>query len=140
MKGDLFINGLDAWENFGANMHDGFIDTLTEFLTPKEYIECESRLEDGKRVIVGDTVKISSRNLSLSFTIEADTPKELSERKAAFFKEMMKGNVKIKVPEVSDEVYNLIYKGNGTPYGMNPQRTFCHFMLKFDEPNPKNRT
>ena len=140
MTGDLYINNRDAWDFFGVNMSDDFIDTLTEPLTPKEYIENESRLEDGKRVIVEDELKISPRDLVLNFTMEANTPNQLSDYKAAFFKEMMKGNVKIKVPEVSDEVYNLIYKGKGTSYGMNPQRTFCHFVLKFDEPNPKNRS
>lgn len=139
MTGDLFINNRDAWVYFGVNMNDSFIDTLTEPLTPKEYIENESRLEDGKRVIVDEEIKVSSRDLTLDFTMEGDTPKQLTERKTAFFTEMMKGNVKIKVPAVSDEVYNLIYKGKGTSYGMNPQRTFCHIMLKFDEPNPKNR-
>lgn len=140
MTGDLYINNRDAWDYFGVNMNDDFIDTLTEPLTPKEYIENESRLEDGKRVIVEEELKISSRELVLDFTMEATTPKQLSDYKAAFFTEMMKGNVKIKVPEVNDEVYNLIYKGKGTSYGMNPQRTFCHLMLKFDEPNPKNRS
>lgn len=53
---------------------------------------------------------------------------------------MYKGAVTIQIPEVNDDVYHLVYKGKGTDYGMDGTRTFCHMILKFDEPNPTNRT
>lgn len=52
---------------------------------------------------------------------------------------MYRGNVTIQVPAVSDDTYHLIYRGKGTEYGMNYQRTFCHMVLKFEEPNPMDR-
>lgn len=51
MTGDLFINGKDAWSTWGVRMGDSFLDAIDGFNQMKDYIEDESRLEHGKRII-----------------------------------------------------------------------------------------
>lgn len=138
---ELRINGSSTVaKDWGVKMGDGFLDTLTEPLTPKDSIENESRLENGKRVVLDqNNIMFKSRELTLDFTIEGRTPEEFKENKRKFLEAMYKVDVSIQVPRESDDVYHLIFKGKGTEYGMNYQRTFCHMVLKFEEPNPMDR-
>lgn len=136
---ELKINNLSALDTFGVRMGDGFVDTLTEPLSLKENVENESRLEHGKRVIVDKKPKYASREILLDFTITGISSEDFLNKKNGFLTIMYKGKIKLEVPQVNNDVYNLIYRGKGTDYGMNVQRTFCHMMLKFEEPNPANR-
>lgn len=137
---ELIINGNNrVYERYGVRMGEGFIDTLTEPLSLKDNIENESRLEHGKRIIVEETPKFSSREVLLDFTITGESQADFLAKKNGFLAMMYKGVVTIEVPQVSDEVYRLVYRGKGSEYSMNTQRTFCHMILKFEEPNPGNR-
>lgn len=139
--GDIRINGSSTiYSDYGVAMGEDFINVLTEPLSMKEYVENESRLEHGKRVIVDDEPKIASRDLTLEFTIEGSTPADFLKKKTKFLQLMYSGSITLQVPEVGDEIYHLIYTGKSGEFGMNPQRTFCHMVLKFTEPNPNNRT
>lgn len=138
---ELRINKIDTiYEHFGVKMGEGFLDALTEPLSLKDYIQNESRLEHGKRVIVDANPKIASRDLLLDFTIEGNTPADFRTKKNSFLEMMYKGMITLQVPQESEDVYHLIYRGKGSEYGMNPMRTFCHMILKFEEPNPTRRT
>lgn len=136
---ELKINNYPVYDFFGVRMGDGFLDALTEPLSLKENIENESRLEHGKRVIVDENPKYASREILLDFTITGNSPADFLTKKNGFLALMYKGKIKLEVPQVNTNVYNLIYRSKGTDYGMNAQRTFCHMMLKFEEPNPANR-
>ena len=72
MTGDLIINGKDAFSIWGVRMGDGFLDAIDGFNQMKDYIENESRLEHGKRVIT-DNVKVDSREIPLKETQRATT-------------------------------------------------------------------
>lgn len=135
---DLLINGKNALETWGVRMGSGFIDALDTPLTMKEYIENESRIEHGKRILVSKP-KIASRTITLSFTIEGESASDYQAKKKAFEEELYKGDVVVKVPDNSSDVYHLVYKGNCTSYGHNTLRTFGKFSAKFEEPNPTNR-
>ncbi len=138
---ELRINGSSTvYQDYGVRMGDGFLDALTEPLSLKENIENESRLEHGKRIVVEETPKFQSREVILDFTIAGNTPADFRAKKKAFLAMMYQGVVTIQVPQESEDVYHLIYRGKGSEYSMNAQRTFCHMMLKFEEPNPSFRT
>lgn len=137
---ELIINKYSVYDTFGVRMGDGFLDALTEPLTLKENIENESRLEHGKRIIIDENPKIASRELLLDFTITGSSKEDFLQKKNSFLALMYKGEITLQVPQESPDVYHLIYRSKGTDYGMNAQRTFCHMMLKFVEPNPANRT
>ena len=138
---ELRINGSSTiYQDYGVRMGDGFLDALTEPLDLKEFIENESRLEHGKRVVIDDEPKVKSRDLTLDFTIKGKDPADFLKKKNAFLALVYKGEITLQVPENSDDVYHLIYKGKGAEYSLNYNRTFCHMVLKFEEPNPMRRT
>lgn len=138
MTGDLFINGKDALETWGARMGNGFLDAIDGFNEMKDYIENESRLEHGKRVIT-DNAKVDSREITLQFTIEGSSESDYRSKKKAFQTELEKGAVNIKVPVLGNEVYKLIYLGKSVSYGLSLDRCFGKISSKFEEPNPMDR-
>lgn len=138
MKGDLLINGKDAFDIWGVNMGDNFINVL---LTPppvKEYIENKSRLEDGKRVIL-DNKKDDERDMNLTFTIQGESQSDYIAKYKAFMMEMSSGLVDINVPVLGSEVYRVYYK-NAISFAVSIDRTFSKIAMKVCEPNPSNRT
>lgn len=138
MTGDIFINSKDAYSTWGVSMGDGFLDALDGFNELKSFIENESRLEDGKRVIT-DNPKIAARQITLQFTIKGDTEADYRVKKKSFQKELEKGLVKIKIPLLGEEVYKLNYIGKNVSYGMSLNRRFGKVSMKFEEPNPTDR-
>lgn len=138
---EIRINGSSTlYKDYGVRMGEGFLDALTEPLDMKDYIENESRLEHGKRIIILDTPRVKSRDVTLDFTICGSSPEDFLKKKNGFLALIYGGEITLQVPQVSDDVYYLIYSGKGAEYGMNANRTFCHMMLKFLEPNPMRRT
>lgn len=139
MTGDLIINGKDAFSTWGVRMGDGFLDAIDGFNQMKDYIENESRLEHGKRVIT-DNAKVDSREITLQFTIEGDSESDYRTKKKAFQTELEKGAVSIKVPVLGSEVYKLVYLGKSVSYGLSFDRRFGKVSSKFEEPNPADRS
>ncbi len=138
MTADLIINRKDALETWGVRMGDGFLDAIDGFNEMKDYIENESRLEHGKRMIT-DNAKVASREITLQFTIEGSSEGDYRSKKKAFQTELEKGAVNIKVPALGDEVYKLVYLGKSISYGLSSDRCFCKISSKFCEPNPMDR-
>lgn len=139
MTGDLFINGKDAWSTWGVRMGEGFLDAIDGFNEMKDYIENESRLEHGKRVIT-DNAKVDSREITLQFTIEGSSESDYRSKKKSFQIELEKGAVNIKVPVLGNEVYKLVYLGKSVSYGLSLDRCFGKVSSKFEEPNPMDRS
>lgn len=139
MTGDLLINGKDAFSTWGVRMGDGFLDAIDGFNEMKDYIENESRLEHGKRVIT-DNAKVDSREITLQFTIEGSSESDYRSKKKAFQTELEKGAVNIKVPVLGNEVYKMIYLGKSVSYGLSLDRCFGKVSSKFCEPNPMDRS
>lgn len=139
MTGDLFINGKDAFSTWGVRMGDGFLDAIDGFNQMKDYIENESRLEHGKRIIT-DNARVDSREITLQFTIEGDSESDYRTKKKAFQTELENGAVSIKVPVLGSEVYKLVYLGKSVSYGLSFDRRFGKVSSKFEEPNPADRS
>lgn len=138
MTGDLIINNNDAWITWGVSMGDGFLDSIDGFNEMKTYIENDSRLEHGKRIIT-DNAKVASREFTLQFTIEGSSETDYRVKKKAFQAELEKGAVSIKVPALGNEVYKLVYLGKSISYGLSIDRCFGKVSSKFCEPNPMDR-
>lgn len=135
---DLIINSFDALQQWGVRMGDGFIDALFAPEPLKEFIENKSRLQHGKQVLYNNP-RIDERDVTLVFTLEGRSPDDYLLKYAAFKAELHKGKVEIKVPALGNEVYRLTYL-RSTPFGLNIARTFSKISVKFNEPNPANRT
>lgn len=136
---DLLINGLDAYATYGIRMGDGFLDAIGAPAAMKEYVENESRLEHGKRVVTAGA-KVASRDVNLEFTIQGATPEDYRDKKTAFFAALYAGAVTISVPADSPDTYHLVYKGNSPTYAMSRNRCFGKVIVKFEEPNPMRRS
>lgn len=138
MTGDLYINNKDAYTTWGVNMGDGFLDALDGFLPMKDYIENDSRLEHGKRMITTNP-KVASRDITLEFTITGSSETDYRTKKKAFQAELQAGAFTLKVPTLGSEVYHLVYTGKSISYGLSLGRCFGKISAKFTEPNPADR-
>lgn len=135
---DLIINGFDAYRQWGIRMGDGFLDTIFAPEPMKEFIENKSRLQHGKQVLY-NIPKVDERDVTLVFTLEGSSPDDYLAKYSAFKAELNKGKVEIKVPVLGDQVYRLTYLRSAS-FGLNISRTFSKISIKFNEPNPANRT
>lgn len=138
MIGELLINDKDAYTNFGVSMGEGFLDALCAPSPLKEFIENKSRSEHGKQVIISNP-KLDERDLTLSFALEGGDESDFNTKKQAFYSELYKGAIDIKVPAIGNEVFHLVYSGKNVTYGQNTVRTFTKIAMKLNEPNPYNR-
>lgn len=137
MKGELFINGKDAYLTWGISMDD---TSLSELMTPpanKAVIENESRLQHGKRVVMSD-LKLDQRNLTLQINLTAATEAQFFARYSDFCKELATGVLNIKTKYQPDVVYKTIYLSCGQFSQF--MRGIGKFSLKLNEPNPNDRT
>lgn len=137
MKNDLIINGKDAYTEWGVSMGNNFIQNLLLPPPNKEYIENESRLENGKRVITSNP-KINSRQITLMFDIVGKTESDYMKKFKSFVSILNAGSVNIKVPKLGNEVYKLVYL-NSVSFAQNYKRTSSRLSIKFEEPNPTDR-
>lgn len=137
MLGDLFVNGNDAWGTWRVAMGDGFIENLLTPAGNKDFIENESRLENGKRVIYNNP-KVSSRDVTLTFNIHGDTTTEYLTNYKAFVAVLQSGKVTVRVP-VLDMTFTLTYK-KSTSFALDRARLNSRLAVKFEEPDPSNRT
>lgn len=135
---DLIINDRDAFLAWGVRMGDKFLDVLGASVPMKELIENKSRLEHGKRVITTNP-RLDSREITLAFTIEGETPSDYADKKRRFYEELYKVKMTIQVPENGDEVYHLNYLRKSANYGQSIDRTFGKLSVKFEEINPAIR-
>lgn len=135
---DLIINGFDAYRQWGIRMGDGFLDAIFAPEPMKEFIENKSRLQHGKQVLYNNP-KVDERDVTLVFTLEGSSPDDYLVKYSAFKTELQKGKVEIKVPVLGDQVYRLTYLRSAS-FGLNIPRTFSKISIKFNEPNPANRT
>lgn len=139
MTGELFINGKDAYTEWGVNMGDRFLDALGEKAGKKDYITNDNKLKDGVEYC-SFVPKAAERQVTLTFTIRGDSRSDFISKKDAFFVELDKGDISIQVPTNDSKVYHLKFKDSTGTYAQNLERTFCKVGIKFVEPNPKNRT
>lgn len=145
MYGQAFItNDLASVDNvdlgtYGITLIRGWREKLKGFLSPKDYITNESRLEHGKRVVIptADNVKWKSREVSLQFMLEGSSAEDYLS-KLDNFQDVIAGKIKLRVPCLNDRVFTLVYS-DCSKYGDYGDKRGI-FTLKFTEPNPANRT
>lgn len=138
MKGELYINGLDAWENWRI-MLDG--TSLSALMTPapvKNYPTNKSRLEDGTRYLVDGNVKTAERDINIKFQIAADTREQFYKYYEAFCEQLKTGRLNIKTRYQSGVVYKTLYR-SCTQYQQYLGKV-GKFTLKLTEPDPTDRT
>lgn len=137
MTGELFINGKDAYIEYGMSLEDGAISALLTPPSLKEFVENESRIENGKKIIVGYPV-YDARDVSLAFHIVAPTKEAFFAKYQALCAVLQKGIVKIKTKYQADTVYKFVY--NSCTQFSQYSFGIAKFTLKLTEANPADRT
>lgn len=136
MTGDLFINGKDAYDEWGMFLDETSLSSLMTPAPNKEFIRNSSRLEHGKRVITSNPMK-DERNLVLQVCFTAQTEDLFFKRYVSFCKELDTGVLTIKTKYQPDVMYKTIYVScNQFSQFM---RGIAKFSLKLIEPNPNDR-
>lgn len=136
MIGELFINGSDAWATWRVAMGEGFIENLLAPSGIKDFIENESRLENGKRVVFNNP-KVASREVTLTFNIHGDSSSNYLENYKSFSDVLQAGKVIVRVP-VIDMTFTLVYKKSSS-FALGRSRMNSKLSVKFEEPDPTNR-
>lgn len=124
----------------GLYMGDGFLSALDGFKTLKEFVENDSRLQHGTRIVLNNP-KVKARDITLPFVIYGRDEVEFRANRNIFEAMLLSGKVRISVKDVleDDEVYTLYYKDSSPQYGMNRRRNIAKISVKFTEANPFDR-
>lgn len=134
-KGQLFINGKDAYTQWSITMDS---TSLSSLLTPpplKAYIENNSRTDDGRQYLSLGTV--DARELSLNLNLTANNEEEFFQRYNSFCTELRNGELRISTKYQPEVVYNCLYV-SCTQFTQF-MRGIAKFTLKLREPDPTNR-
>lgn len=136
-KGELFINGNDAYDKWGISLMQG---GLTALMTPppaKSLPENESRLRNGKEFVKGASRKVADRDVTLQIQLTAPDETTFFTRYASFCEELRKGSLDIRTKYQNGVVYHLEYL-SCTQFEQFI-REYASFSLKLNEPDPANR-
>lgn len=137
MKGDLYINGKDAYDTWGISLTDGAISALMTPAPQKSIIENKSRNEHGKRVL-NSNPKVDERDINLQIHLTASTKEDFFAKYESFCNELATGSLKIKTKYQP----SVIYKTNYLSCNQFSEFMFgiAKFTLKLNEPNPMDRS
>lgn len=136
-KGELYINGVDVYEEYGVSMESSGLSALMTPPPNKEVIENKSRQEHGKR-IVNSNPKVDERELSLPIHLKASGRDDFLSKYAKFCSLLSQGNLEIKTGYQPDIVYRCIYL-NCSQFA-EYRLGLAKFTLRLNEPNPANRS
>lgn len=135
-KGELFINGVDAYTEYGMSMESSALSALMTPPPNKEYIENKSRQEHGKRVVVNNP-KIEERDVNLPFHISAKSKSDFFGKYSKLCQLLANGRLEITTSYQDGVVYRMNYLSCSqfSEYRLG----MAKFTLRLNEPNPNNR-
>lgn len=141
-KGNMRINGKDAYETWGAYLLDGSVSALMASAGTKTYIENESRLQNGKRVIRTDKAgnslaRVAARDVMLQIGINATGYADLQTKLQGLLDELMKDTSAVMVAELGNAIFHLDYISVSNFSQLRGR--LAKYAIKFNEPNPANR-
>lgn len=136
MTGELYINGNDAYTEYGVSLTFG---SRSNILTPppmKEYIENTSRLEHGTRVTLLNP-KIGERELNLEVHFVAPNEQSFWMRYNKFCDVLKEGELNIVLGCNPGVTYKFIYLSctNFSEF----QLGIAKYQLRLREANPNDR-
>lgn len=122
--------------------------SITKLMTPapkKKYITNKSALSHGKQVLTngGNAPKTDERDVQLTFGLRATSLAKFFMQYRAFINELEKGAIDLTLhvwegDTYFAETYHLNYVSCSEFAEYNGR--LAKFVIKFNEPNPKNRT
>lgn len=136
MKGDLYINGYDAYDKWGINFEDGAFATLIAPPPMKDFVQNASRLQHGVR-ITAKAPRYDSRDVTLPFHIIARSTSAMLDQFTLFCQQVLAtGKMEICTRHNPDTLYHLWYVSCSQFSNVGG---LAKFTLKATEPDPTNR-
>lgn len=136
-KGELFINGLDAYERWGVSLSDTALSALMTPSPQKKFISSKSRLKDGKSIVVNNP-KVDERSVSIAIHLIARNEAEFFSNYEKFCNDVLaKGYLTIETKFQQGVIYKMEYES--CSQFSQFMRGIAKFTLKMTEPNPNNR-
>lgn len=139
MKGELYINGWDAYNKWGAVLADTSLSALMTPAPLKSYITNECAASNG--IVVANAPlampKVDSRTVQLTIFLYASTKDAFYANYDSFVAELQKGKVQIKTKYQPDTVYKLLYESCSQFSQFNGK--LAKLTLRMTEPNPTDR-
>ena len=134
--GELYINGMDAFTEYGMSMESSALSSLMTPPPSKEFIENKSRQENGKRVVTCNPM-VDERELSLQFHIKANGKSDFMAKYSKLCDVLANGTLEISTSYQQGVVYRMIYVSctQFSEYRLG----MAKFTLRLNEPNPCNR-
>ena len=134
--GELYINGMDAFTEYGMSMESSALSSLMTPPPNKEFIENKSRKENGKRVVTSNPM-VDERELSLQFHIKANGKSDFMAKYSKLCDVLASGTLEISTSYQQGVVYRMIYVSctQFSEYRLG----MAKFTLRLNEPNPTNR-
>ena len=136
-NGEFFINGKDAFKQWGVFMSDKSLSTLIEPEPLKDPVTNKSSTMNGKQVRKETTPKVDERDIVLFLQIYATSRLDLFTKLKNFKTECKKRRMVISTRYEEGVCYRFDYK-SCTQY-RSFHKGFATFSLRLNEPNPANR-
>jgi hypothetical protein len=138
MTGDLYINGVDAYTEYGLSFEDTALAQLLTFPQAKERVSNTSRLFDGKKVL-NTNPKMDSREITIPFHIVGND----ALAKYDLFNSQVLSTQELRIwsKYLPDREFYMLYVSctSLSSYFQNGFK-IMRFSLKLEEPDPTNRT
>lgn len=137
---ELTINSFNARTKWGIVANTKLMEALLAPPSVKDPVQSESRLEHGTRTIIPQgNVKLAKRDIMLEVGLTAPNLTEFYTRYKSFIEELTSGWLKIASPKfLPGVVFNCRYV-SCTQF-TNYNGRIAKFILKLEEPNPKDRS
>lgn len=136
LKGQLMINGKDAYEVWGISMDDTSLSALMTPPSIKPYITNDDRIKNGKEYLTAP-VYVDSRDLTLQLNLTAKDENQFFARYSSFCNVLAKGILDIETSFQPGIVYHCLYQS--CSQFSQFMRGIGKFVLKITEMNPNNR-
>lgn len=136
-NGELYINGMDAFEQWGILMSDKSLSSLIEPEPLKDPVTNKSSTMNGKQVRKEAIPKVDERDITLFLQIYAASRLDLFTKLKKFKTECKRRRMVISTRYEEGIFYRCDYK-SCTQY-RSFHRGMATFSLRLNEPNPANR-
>lgn len=137
MKGQLTINGRDAYTTWGVSLGEGSVAELLTAPDVKDYVTNDCPNEDGIRVSITDGLRYKSREVQLNICITSRGESDYLAKYRSFMEELKKGVSEWVLMSDSSTHYRLVYEKMSSFAQIRFK--IAKFVLNMVEPNPANR-
>jgi hypothetical protein len=148
MKYRLYINSNRVNTTGGLQgiiLGNGTVAALHQHSGLKDYPSNTSNTIHGKRVLPGFTPKVAARDVQVTLGLQASSFAEFTTRYNALIETLEAGTVDLRIDSsenfgqtwTTGETYHLLYLSCAQYSEFNGR--LAKFVIKFNEPNPKNR-